>query len=120
MPSPPPPRAFDTGLRPADVDAERPHFLETPWGPMALFDLDGEYRCVQAFCPHLEGPLFQGTRSGDSITCPWHGWRYDLRTCKRIDPARPLFGPGREPLVSCGVTTGPAGTIVLGPPHGAS
>jgi nitrite reductase/ring-hydroxylating ferredoxin subunit len=79
---------FDTGLGEADIDPERPRALETPFGTMALFSVAGEVLCVQAFCPHLEGPLFQGTVSGDTVTCPWHRWRYDLRTGERIYPHR--------------------------------
>jgi nitrite reductase/ring-hydroxylating ferredoxin subunit len=29
-------------------------------------------------CSHLGGPLGEGTRDGDVITCPWHGSRFDL------------------------------------------
>jgi len=25
-------------------------------------------------------PIDDGAVSGGSVTCPWHGWRYDLRT----------------------------------------
>jgi len=109
----PSPSELDTGLDPDGIDPERPSFVETPWGPMAIYRVDDGWFCVQAFCPHMDGPLFQGTLSGTSITCPWHAWRYDLRTCKRVDFARPRSGPGSEPLVSCDVRVGPAGTLVL-------
>jgi nitrite reductase/ring-hydroxylating ferredoxin subunit len=108
-----PPSEFDTGLDPASIDSERPSFVETPWGPMAIYLVEGDLLCVQAFCPHMDGPLFQGTLSGTSVTCPWHAWRYDLRTCKRIDFARSRSGPGSEALVSCEVSLSPSGTIVL-------
>lgn len=114
------PPEFDTGLTPASIDPERPSFLETPWGPMALYSVAGELHCVQAFCPHLEGPLFQGTLSGASITCPWHAWRYDLRTGARIDFTRPRSGPGCEPLVSCEVRVDAQGKVRLLRPKSVS
>jgi nitrite reductase (NADH) small subunit/3-phenylpropionate/trans-cinnamate dioxygenase ferredoxin subunit len=34
-------------------------------------------------------PLHLGTLAQDSIHCPWHGCRYDVRTGKRLDGAGP-------------------------------
>lgn len=48
--------------------------------PMALCNLDGQYFAVNAVCPHMGGPLASGRLEGCLITCPWHGWTYDVRT----------------------------------------
>jgi nitrite reductase/ring-hydroxylating ferredoxin subunit/uncharacterized membrane protein len=40
----------------------------------------GEICAIAATCTHLGGPLDEGERDGDTITCPWHGSRFDLRT----------------------------------------
>jgi nitrite reductase/ring-hydroxylating ferredoxin subunit len=109
----PEPESFDTGLLPADVDPERPRPIATPWGTLALYSVGGEILCAQAFCPHLEGPLFQGTLSGTTVTCPWHQWRFDLRTGARVDAARPPFGPDARPIRTWSVTSSPRGTLVL-------
>jgi nitrite reductase/ring-hydroxylating ferredoxin subunit len=109
------PPEFDTGLEPAAIDRERPRAVETPWGVQALYRVGREILCAQAFCPHLGGPLFQGTLSGASITCPWHQWRYDLRSGARVDAARPRRGPGCEPLRVFAVHLSSAGTLVLRP-----
>ena len=37
---------------------------------------------------HFGEPLFQGTLSGATVTCPWHRWRFDLRTGERLHPPR--------------------------------
>jgi nitrite reductase/ring-hydroxylating ferredoxin subunit len=105
---------FDTGVRASELDPTHPRPLETPWGTFALFVDGGEILCVQAFCPHLEGPLFQGTLAAGTVVCPWHFWRFDLRSGQRVGP----FGtrlPGR--LRRCEVDTSPRGTLVLGPPR---
>jgi nitrite reductase/ring-hydroxylating ferredoxin subunit len=39
-------------------------------------------------------PLHLGTLARDSIHCPWHGCRYDVRTGKRLEGA----GPDLEPF----------------------
>lgn len=101
----------DTGLRAADLDPERPRPIETPWGTFALYCVGAEVLASQAFCPHLLGPLFQGTRAGETITCPWHGWRFSLRSGERVD-APAGEGPS-PPLVRLGVSVGAAGTLVL-------
>lgn len=114
---PPAPRPtgaeHDTGLRAEDIDPERPRIVETPWGAMALYRRGGDVLCSQAFCPHLGGPLFQGTLWRETVTCPWHQWCFDLRTGERIDPERPESGPDLEPLVLCEVRRSERGTLVL-------
>ncbi|MGH9448614.1 MAG: Rieske (2Fe-2S) protein, partial [Terriglobia bacterium] len=31
-------------------------------------------------CLHQGGPLGEGDLSGKVVTCPWHGWEYDVST----------------------------------------
>jgi nitrite reductase/ring-hydroxylating ferredoxin subunit/uncharacterized membrane protein len=40
----------------------------------------GEVCALADTCTHLGGPLHDGAREGDSVVCPWHGSRFDLRT----------------------------------------
>ncbi len=47
---------------------------------IALARVDGEFYATQGACIHLEGPLGEGRVEGHVLTCPWHGWQYDLRT----------------------------------------
>jgi nitrite reductase (NADH) small subunit/3-phenylpropionate/trans-cinnamate dioxygenase ferredoxin subunit len=44
------------------------------------------YCAVLNSCPHAGASLAEGHVSGDEVTCPWHGWRFDLATgaCKTI------------------------------------
>ena len=76
---------FATGLSRASLDPERGTPIDTPWGKYALHLVGDEVVCTQAFCPHMDGPLFEGTRSGSRLVCPWHSWIYDLSTCERVD-----------------------------------
>jgi hypothetical protein len=36
-------------------------------------------------CPHLGGPLDQAAVADGCVTCPWHGYRFDLRTGHSAD-----------------------------------
>ena len=38
----------------------------------------GELCAIATTCSHLGGPLADGERDGDTVTCPWHGSRFDL------------------------------------------
>jgi nitrite reductase/ring-hydroxylating ferredoxin subunit len=38
----------------------------------------GEVCAIEAACTHQGGPLAEGEREGDVVTCPWHGSRFDL------------------------------------------
>ena len=48
--------------------------------PMALCNVDGNLHAVNAVCPHMGGPLGSGKLEGCVLTCPWHGWTFDVRT----------------------------------------
>jgi nitrite reductase/ring-hydroxylating ferredoxin subunit len=41
---------------------------------------DGHVCAISAVCSHLGGPLDEGERDGNTVVCPWHGSRFDLRT----------------------------------------
>ncbi|MBL8858760.1 MAG: Rieske 2Fe-2S domain-containing protein [Planctomycetes bacterium] len=107
--------SFDTGLRPDELNPERPHPLETPWGSFALYVVGGRVHAASSFCPHLEGPLFQGTQRGEVIMCPWHFWCFSLVTGKRVDITGRVFQSAARIQV-LPVSQSPAGTIVLGAP----
>ena len=47
---------------------------------VALFNIDGEFFATNNTCLHRGGPLGEGFLEGDVVTCPWHGWRYDVKT----------------------------------------
>lgn len=110
------PEEHDTGLA-ADVDLARPRPIETPWGTLALFRDGGTVRAVQAFCPHLEGPLFQGSVAAGQVTCPWHLWRFELASGRRVDWKNPRTGADARGLYVSAVTVGPAGTLRLARPR---
>jgi nitrite reductase/ring-hydroxylating ferredoxin subunit len=46
----------------------------------ALFNLGDRICCVDGICPHQGGPLAEGDLEGTIVTCPWHGWQFDVCT----------------------------------------
>ncbi|MCX6140025.1 MAG: Rieske (2Fe-2S) protein [Candidatus Kapabacteria bacterium] len=48
---------------------------------LALFRIDGVVRCVTNVCPHKRIALiYDGYISDGTVTCPMHGWRFDICT----------------------------------------
>ncbi len=47
---------------------------------VAVFNQEGEFFAVSNVCPHQGGPLGEGFISNDRISCPLHGWEFDLMT----------------------------------------
>jgi nitrite reductase/ring-hydroxylating ferredoxin subunit len=47
---------------------------------IALFNVGGEISAIDGICPHQGGPLAEGELTGTTVTCPWHGWRFDIKT----------------------------------------
>ncbi len=47
---------------------------------IAIFNGDEAFYAVNNACPHQGGPLNQGVLEDNRITCPWHGWQYDLKS----------------------------------------
>lgn len=45
-----------------------------------LFHLDEGFFAIDNACPHMGGPLNEGEVSDCTVTCPWHGWSFDLKT----------------------------------------
>lgn len=57
------------------------HFVKLEGRHVALFRLDDGFYALDNLCLHHAGPLCEGAiDSNDDVTCPWHGWSYDIRT----------------------------------------
>lgn len=47
---------------------------------IALFKVAGKVHALYQVCPHQGGPLDEGGLDGNVVTCPWHGWQFDITT----------------------------------------
>jgi nitrite reductase/ring-hydroxylating ferredoxin subunit/multimeric flavodoxin WrbA len=47
---------------------------------IAVFNIDGVFYAISNSCIHKGGPLSKGFLDGDVVTCPWHGWKYSVKT----------------------------------------
>lgn len=49
---------------------------------VALANVGGRFYAISNTCLHRGGPLGQGALEGKIVTCPWHGWQFDVTTGK--------------------------------------
>jgi nitrite reductase (NADH) small subunit len=47
---------------------------------VAIFNVDGTLYALDGICRHSGGPLAKGRLAGEVITCPWHGWQFNVTT----------------------------------------
>ena len=54
---------------------------------IGLFRVGDEIHAMENRCPHADDPLSEGSLEGAIITCPSHGWQFDVRTGFRPEDA---------------------------------
>jgi nitrite reductase (NADH) small subunit len=47
---------------------------------VAVYHCENGFHALDGVCPHQGGPLGRGTLEGCIVTCPWHGWQFDVRS----------------------------------------
>lgn len=47
---------------------------------VAVANVSGSLHAIDGLCPHQGGPLGRGRLCGTTLTCPWHGWQFDVTT----------------------------------------
>ncbi len=58
---------------------------------IGVFHHNGKWFAVRNHCLHRGGPVATGTLEGDVLTCPWHGFQYNLTNGRLlVDPATKL------------------------------
>jgi nitrite reductase/ring-hydroxylating ferredoxin subunit len=46
----------------------------------------GTLYAITNTCTHRGGPLNEGELEGSTVTCPWHGGQFDVKTGKVVRP----------------------------------
>ena len=66
--------------RVAEVPPGTSRVVEVGERVLAVFNVGGELFVLDNTCKHRGGPLGEGELEGTTVTCPWHGWTYDVVT----------------------------------------
>ena len=54
---------------------------------IAIFNVNGKLVACDNVCLHRGGPLGEGDIEELIVTCPWHGWQFDVTT--GVNPQMP-------------------------------
>lgn len=79
--------AFQTIVKKTDVKPGQGTIAEVGGKSLAVYNVDGEFHVMDNTCCHKGGPLGDGELDGTTVTCPWHGWQYDVTNGKCLAPS---------------------------------
>ena len=72
----------------SEITPKTPKIIEVDGAQIAVFNVNGEFCAINNVCPHRGGPLGEGDLEGSLVTCPWHGWQFDVKTGQSpVNPA---------------------------------
>ncbi|MBI5301882.1 MAG: Rieske 2Fe-2S domain-containing protein [Chloroflexi bacterium] len=80
---------------------------------IGVFHHKGNWYAVRNWCLHRGGPVATGCLEGDTLTCPWHGFEYNLMSGQLlVDPSArleqyPVMLRDGEVYIQVPVTTAP-------------
>ena len=72
--------AFQRAAKQNEIPEGTVHEVHLEGLTIALANVAGKFYALNNSCLHRGGPLGQGQLSGTVLTCPWHGWQYQIST----------------------------------------
>ncbi len=72
--------------RASELESGQGMLVEADGKEIALFNCEGKYYAVDNDCTHVGGPLCDGEVCGTTVTCPWHGAEFDLKSGHALAP----------------------------------
>lgn len=76
-------------IKVATLDQIKPNrmvYVDVDGLPIALANVGGTVYAFSDSCRHQGGSLSSGVLRDEVVTCPWHGWAYNVRTGKSVIP----------------------------------
>ena len=79
---------FVTVGRVGDFQPGQGRMVDVRGRHVALFRLGDEFFALDNMCLHRGGPLCEGPIDRGVVTCPWHGWSYEISTGTMVQDPR--------------------------------
>jgi nitrite reductase/ring-hydroxylating ferredoxin subunit len=55
---------------------------------VAISQIEGAFYAMEDACPHADAPLNNGPVCDSTVTCLWHGWRFNIHDGACLTPAK--------------------------------
>ena len=72
----------------ADLPTGQPTLVEIEGTRVVLARVNDDVFACSDECAHQGGPLSEGRLAGTRLTCPWHGWMFDMKSGTCLMPSR--------------------------------
>ena len=69
----------------ADVPVGEGRVVDAEGRALAVFNVEGAFYALDNACAHRGGPLGEGELDGRAVVCPWHAWRWDVKTGANVN-----------------------------------
>jgi nitrite reductase/ring-hydroxylating ferredoxin subunit len=76
-----------------EIRRKLPMIVDCAGRKFRIVEVEGELVVHSTVCPHRLGPLNDVGVEGATIECPWHGYRFDIRTGECVNGARLSLAP---------------------------
>mmetsp|Transcript_28071 Transcript_28071/g.72193 ORF Transcript_28071/g.72193 Transcript_28071/m.72193 type:complete len:555 (+) Transcript_28071:218-1882(+) len=89
------------------IDPSRPHYAQLLGRDLVLWrDGQGQWNCMEDFCPHRLAPLSEGRVEADGqLLCAYHGWRFDSTgKCTDLPQAKQPVSEWDSKKIPCAVS----------------
>jgi nitrite reductase/ring-hydroxylating ferredoxin subunit len=77
-----------------EIPAGKMKHVEVNGKEIVIANMNGKFCALDDRCAHMNAPLSMGNLTGDVVTCPFHGARFNVASGKKI--SEPVLTPSQE------------------------
>ena len=77
-----------------EIPAGKMKHVEVNGKEIMIANMNGKFYALDDRCAHMNAPLSMGNLTGDVVTCPFHGAKFNVASGKKI--SEPVLTPSQE------------------------
>ena len=71
---------FEKAAETSEVPPGTSKIVKALGAEIFVVNIDGTFHAFPNKCTHAGGPLGRGKLTGSVMQCPWHGWKFSVKT----------------------------------------